>query len=165
MGMFSKGASDSEARAEARMKMQADEAQLMLKQEYMRTQVEIARQQMNNVGMADAAAYQKAANGLRPGEYLVNAGMAGAIRNSSISNASTWQDPKPPRRDANKNPAMKMSMTALVDLTRAKFGEEWLDTQAPVGTLEDFWETAFVRLSRANKLEDVNGWVRLKEDA
>lgn len=166
MGLFSK----SETAAEKQMAQEQITA--MLKQEYMKTQVEIARQQMNNVGMADSAAYQNAASGLRPGGFLMNAGMAGQISTSQIANTAftgTIAGSKAkPRFDPNKHPATQMALSALVDLWRAKYGDTWVDCMAPVEEGDTFWPAGSARLERNGKLEkydDGSTWLRIKEDA
>lgn len=80
--------------------------------------------------------------------------------------SSTLYVQTPPRFDANKSAAMQMSLVTLIDLTRVKYGERWLDTQTPIPVEDDdFWTDAFARLKAAGKLEDVRGWIRLKEGA
>lgn len=64
----------------------------------------------------------------------------------------------------NKHEAWTMPMSALVNLWRAKYLDEWVLVHAD--KLEPFWQQAWSRLSGADKFEESPGrWHRLKEDA
>jgi hypothetical protein len=64
----------------------------------------------------------------------------------------------------NKHEAWTMPMSALVNLWRAKYLDEWVLVYAD--KLEPFWQQAWSRLSGANKFERSPGqWIRLREDA
>ena len=66
--------------------------------------------------------------------------------------------------DPNKHEAWAMPMSALINLWRAKFLDEWVIVRTH--EMEPFWQAGFTRLNRANKFEEAPGqWVRLKEDA
>lgn len=66
--------------------------------------------------------------------------------------------------DPNKLEAWTMPMSALVNLWRAKFLDEWVIVRTR--ELEPFWQAGFTRLNRASKFEEAPGqWVRLREDA
>jgi hypothetical protein len=151
--MFSKREPDSEMLAE--MRIQQGIFKETLKQEYMKTQVEIARQQMNNAGMAGAIR-----------NSVANTAFTGTIAGSNAS-AAQWAQSKP-RFDPNKHPATQMALTALVDLWRAKYGDTWVDCMAPVEEGDTFWPAGGARLERNGKLEkyeDGTTWLRIKEDA
>ena len=161
------------SKSTAQIAAERAEATMLLKQEYMKTQVEIARQQMNNVGMADSAAYQNVyGNAISSGQGMINAGIASQIHTSSIANTAftgTIAGSKAkPRFDPNKHPATQMALSALVDLWRAKYGDTWVDCMAPVEEGDTFWPAGSARLERNGKLEkydDGSTWLRIKEDA
>lgn len=56
--------------------------------------------------------------------------------------------------------AYNVSMSNLVTLWQAKFGDTWVELFN-----DEFWTHALKRLNNANKLEQVSGWYRIKEDA
>ena len=116
MGMFSKSSTTA-----AEIKMKQEEAITQaLKMEYMRAQAAIARQQMNNTGISNNMAYQNAA------------GSAGGQWSSSLVGTATPSTKRRPSFDPNKHPATQMALSALVDLWRAKYGDTWVDSMAPV---------------------------------
>lgn len=61
----------------------------------------------------------------------------------------------------NELEAYKISLSNLVTLWQAKFGDEWVQKFS-----EEFWYDACDRLKGAGKLEEVkHTWYRIKEDA
>ena len=56
--------------------------------------------------------------------------------------------------------AYSVSMSNLVTLWQAKFGDTWVEVLQ-----EEFWQHALKRLQHAGKMEQVSGWYRIKEDA
>lgn len=61
----------------------------------------------------------------------------------------------------NEIEAYKISLSNLVTLWRARFGDEWV-----CNVDEDFWRDAYPRLECNGKLENARGnWFRIKEDA
>lgn len=66
--------------------------------------------------------------------------------------------------DPNKSEAWTMPMSALVNLWRAKYLDEWVILRSD--EVENFWYQAVRRLKLGHKFEEAPGqWVRLKEDA
>ena len=68
----------------------------------------------------------------------------------------------------NNDPVYSISLSELVNLWRAKYGDTWVD----VSEIEDdFWSDASARLHTNKKMEELNHhsdnspWARLKEDA
>lgn len=68
----------------------------------------------------------------------------------------------------NKDPVYSISLSELVNLWRARFGDMWVDVSE---LEEDFWCDASARLHTNKKMEELNHhsdttpWSRLKEDA
>jgi hypothetical protein len=60
----------------------------------------------------------------------------------------------------NEQPAYQSSMSNLVTLWNAKYGDTWVEKFD-----EDFWIDAVARLNAVGKLEKAGGWYRIKEDA
>ncbi len=64
--------------------------------------------------------------------------------------------------DPNASEAYQIPLSQLVTLWQAKFNDVWVDMGIEH---ETFWRHAHRRLSNAHKFENVEGWVRLLEDA
>lgn len=64
--------------------------------------------------------------------------------------------------DPNASEAYQIPLSQLVTLWQAKFNDTWVDMGLEH---EAFWRHAHRRLSNAHKFENVEGWVRLLEDA
>ena len=60
----------------------------------------------------------------------------------------------------NDEPAFNVPLSQLVTLWQAHYGDQWVERFD-----EDFWANARLRLHENDKLEAVNGWFRIKEDA
>jgi hypothetical protein len=74
--------------------------------------------------------------------------------------------PQKPEFNPNKHEAWSISLSQLVNLWQAKFGDVWVD----VSDLDDeFWPEASARLHLNYKMETYDRentpWARLKEDA
>jgi type II secretory pathway pseudopilin PulG len=64
--------------------------------------------------------------------------------------------------DPNASEAYQIPLSQLITLWQAKFNDTWVDMGLEH---ESFWRHAHRRLSNAHKFENVEGWVRLLEDA
>ena len=64
--------------------------------------------------------------------------------------------------DPNASEAYQIPLSQLITLWQAKFNDTWVDMGLEH---ESFWRHAHRRLSNAHKFENVEGWVRLVEDA
>ena len=64
--------------------------------------------------------------------------------------------------DPNALEAYQIPLSQLITLWQAKFNDTWVDMGIEH---ESFWRHAHRRLSNADKFENVEGWVRLLEDA
>lgn len=67
----------------------------------------------------------------------------------------------PVRFNPNDHEAYVIPLSQLVTMWQIKFGDKWVEAMADKDS--DFFVDAADRLSRANMLEEVRGWIRLKE--
>lgn len=90
------------------------------------------------------------------GQSMVNTknAVAGQVLQNSVYGRSAF--------DPNANEAYQIPLSQLVTLWQAKFNDTWVDMGLEH---ESFWRYAHRRLSNALKFENVEGWVRLLEDA
>lgn len=107
--------------------------------------------------------------GARPGAILGSSYQAQTATGQNLlmqayNQAKMAQQREIEEFDPNKHEAWTMSMSALVNLWRAKFLDEWVIVRTH--EMEPFWQQAWSRLSGADKFEESPGrWHRLKEDA
>lgn len=121
----------------------------------------------NAIGLGDYAAQQSQGTAGLQG-VIQGGAYHGQFQNSLLhqqyNQAKLAQQREIDDFDPNKNEAWAMPMSALVNLWRAKFLDEWVIVRSY--EMEPFWQAGFMRLHRANKFEESPGqWVRLKEDA
>lgn len=112
-----------------------------------------------NAAMQNASGIYNSVGALGGG-YFTQASVAVQPAVYEIPNGGIVKDP-------NKNAAMTMPLSALVDLWRVKFGDTWLYAHGTLHSVEDFdlWKMAAVRLYANNKFEVVAEHFRLREDA
>ncbi len=116
--------------------------------------------QIDRTKFAYAAQQAAQQRGLQQGAL----GGLGAQQSPPWAQNQAAQAPTPKKRfDPNEHEAFQVSMSQLVTLWQAKFGDKWFDAQGL--RQEDFWDHAFDRLRRAEKMEGYDGWFRLKEEA
>jgi len=114
----------------------------LMRQKYA-MQSQMLQAQMQQAQIANSSSY------LHPGQYNT------AIGQQTLRGAKAMKPFNP-----NELEAYKIAFSQLVTLWQAKYGDEWVETAQ-----EEFWQHALKRLSHAGKMEHVNGWYRIKEDA
>lgn len=124
-----------------------------------RIHIERMKAQADHLAMQSDFARQAAAQNMVASPY-VDGGMA---------NAQGMPTQPSPRFNPNDYEAFQVPMSQLITMWQLKFGDKWYDAQNVRGKFEhdgkEFWEYAFDRLRRAEKLEGYDGWFRLKEEA
>ncbi len=68
------------------------------------------------------------------------------------------------RLDPNKREAFQIPLSQLVTMWQVKHGDQWVDGSQPMQEGEDFYADAFTRLQRNELFEQIDGYVRLKEN-
>ena len=117
--------------------------------------------------------------GSAAGLLAQDVGLAGAISGSQKMAASQYNQllnaynaasqrrvqagPQAPVKPFNPNEieAYQIPLSQLVTMWQIKYGDKWVEAISDRDP--DFFVDAADRLSRANMLEEVRGWIRLKE--
>ena len=104
--------------------------------------------------MGQANALQNTSQNITTGGYIINAQQAAAaqqIINAPQAAAAQQQEQKPPLVFDPDNPAWSESISTIVDLWLAKFGDKWVDEK---DLLHDtFFAIVATRLLQTNRLE------------